>query len=626
MISDNYAAFLFHQGINFHTYEYMGAHKCNNSEYLFRVWAPNATEVFLTGDFNNWSNSLIMTKETESGIWYIILSNFEFGEGSLYKYIIKSENKYVYKSDPYAFMSETAGKTASIINDLSGFEWSDSKYLKRRKSLSEYLSQHISIPKPMNIYEVHLGSWQRNNVGSNLTYRQLADRLCPYILEMGYTHIELLPVAEHPYDGSWGYQVCSYYASTSRFGKPQDFMYFINKMHSVGIGVILDWVPAHFPKDEHGLYEFDGTPLYEYQGQDRMEHKGWGTRFFDVGRNEVQSFLISNALFWMEKYHIDGIRVDAVASMLYLDYDRMPGEWNPNPDGTNINQQAVAFFRKLNEAVSTNYPDVIMIAEESTDWSSITKPIKDGGLGFHYKWDMGWMNDTLSYISEEFTNRKYNHNKLTFSMVYSFNENYILPISHDEVVHGKKSLIDKMNGDYWQKFATMRAFLGYMMTHPGKKLLFMGSEYGQFREWDYSNSLEWFMLDFEMHKKLLNYTKDLNRLYLKHNQFWECDSSWNGFKWLIVNDSKHSVIAYERLDKKKLPAIVIINFTPNVSENFILPVDINGAYIEIFNSDDVKYGGSGVINPGILISNKVDSEYKIHLRLPPLGISILMLK
>ncbi|OGO90712.1 MAG: 1,4-alpha-glucan branching enzyme [Clostridiales bacterium GWF2_38_85] len=604
----------------------MGAHKCNNSEYLFRVWAPNATEVFLTGDFNNWSNSLIMTKETESGIWYIILSNFEFGEGSLYKYIIKSENKYVYKSDPYAFMSETAGKTASIINDLSGFEWSDSKYLKRRKSLSEYLSQHISIPKPMNIYEVHLGSWQRNNVGSNLTYRQLADRLCPYILEMGYTHIELLPVAEHPYDGSWGYQVCSYYASTSRFGKPQDFMYFINKMHSVGIGVILDWVPAHFPKDEHGLYEFDGTPLYEYQGQDRMEHKGWGTRFFDVGRNEVQSFLISNALFWMEKYHIDGIRVDAVASMLYLDYDRMPGEWNPNPDGTNINQQAVAFFRKLNEAVSTNYPDVIMIAEESTDWSSITKPIKDGGLGFHYKWDMGWMNDTLSYISEEFTNRKYNHNKLTFSMVYSFNENYILPISHDEVVHGKKSLIDKMNGDYWQKFATMRAFLGYMMTHPGKKLLFMGSEYGQFREWDYSNSLEWFMLDFEMHKKLLNYTKDLNRLYLKHNQFWECDSSWNGFKWLIVNDSKHSVIAYERLDKKKLPAIVIINFTPNVSENFILPVDINGAYIEIFNSDDVKYGGSGVINPGILISNKVDSEYKIHLRLPPLGISILMLK
>jgi len=626
LISDNYAAFLFHQGINFHTYEYMGAHKCNNSEYLFRVWAPNATEVFLTGDFNNWSNSLIMTKETESGIWYIILSNFEFGEGSLYKYIIKSENKYVYKSDPYAFMSETAGKTASIINDLSGFEWSDSKYLKRRKSLSEYLSQHISIPKPMNIYEVHLGSWQRNNVGSNLTYRQLADRLCPYILEMGYTHIELLPVAEHPYDGSWGYQVCSYYASTSRFGKPQDFMYFINKMHSVGIGVILDWVPAHFPKDEHGLYEFDGTPLYEYQGQDRMEHKGWGTRFFDVGRNEVQSFLISNALFWMEKYHIDGIRVDAVASMLYLDYDRMPGEWNPNPDGTNINQQAVAFFRKLNEAVSTNYPDVIMIAEESTDWSSITKPIKDGGLGFHYKWDMGWMNDTLSYISEEFTNRKYNHNKLTFSMVYSFNENYILPISHDEVVHGKKSLIDKMNGDYWQKFATMRAFLGYMMTHPGKKLLFMGSEYGQFREWDYSNSLEWFMLDFEMHKKLLNYTKDLNRLYLKHNQFWECDSSWNGFKWLIVNDSKHSVIAYERLDKKKLPAIVIINFTPNVSENFILPVDINGAYIEIFNSDDVKYGGSGVINPGILISNKVDSEYKIHLRLPPLGISILMLK
>ncbi|MDD2268558.1 MAG: 1,4-alpha-glucan branching protein GlgB [Eubacteriales bacterium] len=628
MINDGYAAFLFHQGTNYRAYRYLGNQKNNDGSVTFRVWAPNAHAVFLAGEFNSWSENLPLVRETKDGVWTYRAEPGLVFDNSKYKYIIKSNGKSVYKSDPYAFRSENGGGNASIVGTICEFRWTDGKYIERRKSLSEYLLSHEHIPKPMNIYEVHLGSWKRKNGDEYLNYRELADELCPYLLKMGYTHIELMPIMEHPFDGSWGYQICSYFSPTARFGTPEDFAYLINKLHNFGIGVILDWVPAHFPKDEHGLYEYDGTPLYEYQGSDRMEHRGWGTRVFDVGRNEVQSFLISNALYWLEEFHIDGLRVDAVASMLYLDYDKMPGEWNPNPDGSKINIQAVEFFKKLNTAVSNDFPDAMMIAEESTDWGAITKPVSKGGLGFHYKWDMGWMNDSLSYVSEYSGYRKYEHKKLTFSMMYSFGENYILPISHDEVVHGKKSLLDKMSGDYWQKFATNRAFLGYMMTHPGKKLLFMGCEYGQFREWDYETSLEWFMLSYDLHSKLSNYVKDLNRLYLKQKQLWQIDGSWDGFRWLIADDNERSIIAFERYGfaKTASPLVVVINFQPIAYEGFELPVTKKGIYVEILNSDANEYGGSGVINIGEIKSEQQGDFYKVKMRLPPLGISILKLK
>ncbi|NLB16329.1 MAG: 1,4-alpha-glucan branching protein GlgB, partial [Clostridiales bacterium] len=465
---------------------------------------------------------------------------------------------------------------------------------------------------PINIYEIHLGSWRtrdgkttKDDSDNYLTYSEIADELIPYVKRMGYTHVELMPVMEHPFDGSWGYQICGYYAPTARHGSPADFKNFVDRLHQAGIGVILDWVPAHFPKDEHGLYEFDGSPLYEYQGQDRIEHSGWGTRVFDVGRNEVQCFLVSNALFWLDVYHIDGLRIDAVASMLYLDYDRLPGEWIPNVYGDNRNLEAISFFKKLNGTIAVQFPDVIIAAEESTAWKNLTRPVSKGGLGFTLKWNMGWANDMYDYVSVDPLFRKYKHDKLTFSLMYAFGENYILPVSHDEVVHGKKSLLDKMWGSYEQKFAGYRTFMMHMMAHPGKKMMFMGTEYGPFREWDYENQLEWFMLDYETHRKLQEFNRDLNALDLETKPFWDDDFSWNGFRWLLADAKDDNVIAYKRYDRKGNSIAAVFNFSgaarigynvPTVQKNEPESYDspkkeLSRAWRVIFSSDDGEYGG-----------------------------------
>jgi 1,4-alpha-glucan branching enzyme len=486
----------------------------------------------------------------------------------------------------------------------------------------------------MNIYEVHLASWKtRNSKSTNngenyLNYKEIADELAPYVKKMGYTHIELMPIMEYPYDGSWGYQVCGYYSPSSRYGSPKDFMYFVNKMHESGIGVILDWVPAHFPKDEHGLYEFDGAPLYEYQGKDRMEHRVWGTRFFDLGREEVQSFLISNALFWMRKYHVDGLRVDAVASMLYLDYDRDPGEWIPNEDGSNRNKEAIAFFQKLNTLIFGEFNDVLMIAEESADWPNITKTVNQGGLGFNYKWNMGWANDMFDYIATDPLFRKGKHDKLTFPMMYAFNENYIYPISHDEVVHGKKSLIDKMYGDYNSKFSQMRSFMTYMMTMPGKKMTFMGTEYAQFREWDYENELEWFMLKYPRHTEMQRFISHLNKFYLENKELWEIDNSWDGYKWIEANQSDINVISYKRIAIDGSELIIVINFSPVTRENYRINVEKDGKYQEVLSTDEYRFGGNNILNDKPIKSAKYQNESQekqnyIEIRLPSYGAVIL---
>jgi len=479
--------------------------------------------------------------------------------------------------------------------------------------------------RPMNIYEVHLGSWRRHEDGTCLRYAELATELATYVKQMGYTHVELMPVAEHPFDGSWGYQVCSYFAPTARYGTPDDFRAFVDSMHEAGIGVILDWVPAHFPKDAHGLYEFDGQPLYEYQGWDRIEHEGWGTRRFDVGRQEVQSFLVSNADWWIREFHADGLRVDAVASMLYLDYDRRPGEWVPNVYGDNRCLEAIAFFRKLNGYIKSVFPSALMIAEESTAFGNVTG-FENDGLGFDYKWNMGWMNDTLDYAATDPLFRKYKHNKTTFSLTYSFGERYVLPISHDEVVHGKKSFLDKMPGDYWQKFANTRLFMAYMMTHPGKKLTFMGNEIGQFREWDYEGQIEWFLLSYESHARMQLYAADLNHFYLGQSPLWELDTVWDGFEWIEPDDAENSVLIYRRRDKKGKELIVALNFTPVVREQFPIGVPVSGTYAEVFNSDALAYGGSGVCNEGTLKSTGLPHGRcgdSLRITLPPLGAVIL---
>lgn len=596
--SGELAPYFFCQGTNFRSYEWLGCHSEKTDdgfEYTFRVWAPKAEKVFVAGDFNSWDESLPMEKDAESGVWTATLISAKSLEENRYKYKVVSKTRTAMKADPYATYSETLAKTASIIHTVKA-KWSDSKWLSARGKAFE--GKHF-YSAPMNIYEMHLGSWKTRDGKSNvdgehyLNYREIADELVPYALDMGYTHVELMPITEHPFDGSWGYQVGGYYAPTSRFGTPEDFIYFVNKLHKAGIGVILDWVPAHFPKDEHGLFEFDGYPLYEYQGKDRMEHKSWGTRCFDVGRPEVQSFLISNALFWMRNYHIDGLRIDAVASMLYLDYDRAPGEWIPNIDGGNHNYEAMAFFKKLNTAVFAEFPYALMIAEESTAWPMVTKPVSDGGLGFNFKWNMGWANDMFEYISTDPFFRKYVHNKLTFPLMYAFSENYILPVSHDEVVHGKKSLLDKMFGSYDDKFACMRAFLMYMMTLPGKKLMFMGCEYAPFREWDYKNQLEWFMLDYPRHSQMKDYVRALNHFYLEHSPLWEIDDSWDGFEWIDPDRCEDNTLSYIRKSADGEELIILLNFAPCRRDGYKLRVKSKGSYIALINSDDAGYGGGG---------------------------------
>lgn len=635
LITDEIAPGLFHRGENYRAYEYLGVHRTSDG-YVFRVWAPSAQSVEIVGDFNNWEPRCAMRKITNGGIWEYVL--YADGiDGMRYKYRVTGKNGVHLKADPYAVFNETLGKTASIIRTDSGaFAWSDQKWLEKRRTVASGTHFYSA---PMNIYEIHLGSWQtkdgrstKNDGGAYLNYRETADRLVPYVKRMGYTHVELLPVTEYPYDGSWGYQVTGYFSPTSRFGTPEDFRYFVNKLHSNGVGVILDWVPAHFPKDEHGLFEFDGGPLYEYKTPERMEHTEWGTRCFDVGQNEVASFLISSAMFWLEEFHIDGLRVDAVASMLYLDYARAPGEWTPNVNGGKENLEAIAFFQKLNTVISESHPDALMIAEESTAWPLVTGRVCDGGLGFSFKWNMGWASDMYDYVRTDPYFRQYCHDKLTFSLCYAFSENYILPVSHDEVVHGKKSLLDKMFGNYEQKFAGDRAFMAYQMTHPGKKMTFMGCEFGQFREWDFENQLEWFMTDFEMHGKLRHFAETLNNLYLERRELWDDDFSWGGFEWIFADRYEDNLLAFRRKDRRGNELIVIINFSATDRNNYRVPVS-RGAYELILDTDKKEFGGGGRITKRIYRTPKDKNKKKeekafyadkeIRLDIPPLTALIL---
>ncbi len=623
----DYDLHLFCEGSHFRIYDKFGAHlttQNGKTGIRFAVWAPNAANVFVIGDFNEWSSDANpMELIHQSGVWTTFVP--DLAEGAIYKYAVTSrvDGSRLEKTDPIGFASEVRPKTASIVHSLDQYEWNDSKWFEEQKSFN-------SLQSPVSIYELHLGSWRRVPEEGNrwLTYREMADELVPYLVEMGYTHLEFLPVSEHPLDQSWGYQTLGLFAATSRFGEPEDLMFLIDKLHQAGIGVIVDWVPAHFPRDGHGLGRFDGTHVYEHADPRQGEHREWGTYVYNYGRHEVKNFLISNALFWFDKFHIDGMRVDAVASMLYLDYARKDGEWVANQYGGRENLEAVEFLRRLNEVVYAEYPHALMIAEESTAWPQVARPTYLGGLGFGLKWDMGWMNDTLKFMAHDPVYRRYHHNNLTFRGLYQFSENFVLPLSHDEVVHGKGSMLNKMPGDVWQKFANLRLLYGYQYTLPGKKLLFMGSEFGQWKEWNHDDSLDWHLLHYETHRGLQRWTKDLNHLY-KDDAALHRDCEPAGFEWIDCSDSDQSVLSYIRRGENPEDMLVIAaNFTPVPRLGYRIGVPERGFWREVLNSDATEYGGSGLGNFGGVWSEDQPHHARNHsltITLPPLSIVVFKL-
>ena len=612
---------VFHTGDSVRAYDFLGAHLVNRNDkngVVFRVWAPTARSVSVAGDFNNWNNEANYMYNIGYGVWEVFVEGVK--QFCTYKYCIESEyGDRLMKADPYAFHAQTRPGQASVVYDIESYSWNDSEWFNKRKE------NNIS-SSPMNIYEIHAGSWRKYPDGNFFNYQKLADELIPYLKEMHYTHVQLMPIMEHPYDGSWGFQTTGYYAPTSRYGTPSDFMAFVDKLHGEGIGVILDWVPSNFPMDDFGLARFDGSPLYESNNPKTSKRDSWGTCLFNYARFEVTSFLVSCAMFWLDKYHIDGLRIGALSSMLYLDYGKTEGEWEPNKFGGKENLDAVDFVKRLNTAVHMYHPDVMMFAEENTSWPKLTHKIEDGGLGFDFKWNMGWMNDMLHYMSLNSMWRPFNHDSLTFSFYYAFSEKFLLPISHDEVSHGKGSLIKQMPGKYDEQFAGVRAFITYMYAHPGKKLVFMGTEIGQFDEWNHEEAIQWDLLEFEKHKKLRTFFKELNKFYLDCKPLYELDTVWKGFDWIHHDDYTNSVIAFKRTDKNGDEIVSVCNFQPIRRDEYCIGVPKYGLYDEVFNSDEERFGGSGVVN-----GNNIKTEVmKIHgfdqglsLTLPPLSVIYL---
>ena len=612
----------FSDGHSAHAWRCFGSHPAKTEDgtegYLFRVWAPNAPKITLIGDFNHWDLQATPMEKIEGGIWEVFVPGLQRYDAYQYA-VFQADGSYVGKADPFAFHAATRPDVSSKIYDLNtGYAWGDQAWMDRR-------AKQVPYTAPMNIYECHLGSWRRTGDGEFLSYRDTASYLVPYVKEMGFTHVELLPVTEYPLDASWGYQCTGYFAATSRFGIPDDLKYLVDQLHQAGIGVIMDWVPAHFPRDAFGLYQFDGTPTYEYADPRKGTHADWGTNVFDYGRSEVRSFLLSSAMFWLEEYHMDGLRVDAVSSMLYLDYGRKDGEWVPNVNGGHENLEAVDFLQKLNTAVFSAHPDVLMVAEESTSWPKVTHPVDQGGLGFNFKWNMGWMNDICHYIKMDPYFRQFNHKDITFSLMYAFSENYILPLSHDEVVHMKGSFFGKMPGDDPQKFAGVRAFYAYMMTHPGKKLSFMGAEFAQWNEWHYEYSLDWHLLQYPPHRQTQDFFKAMNAFYLQQPALWQQDDSWHGFQWLCADDNTANTVSFLRWDKDGKPLLVVCNFSPNHRLGYRVGAPFAGVWAPVLNTDDAQFGGQGLGDHDPVKTEKVpchDQAQSLVIDLPPMSAMI----